>query len=58
MVYISDISKHVAVSRTREERKAVRIQMDTTSTWHHGNGLESSAQVSDKLVQSSRSERQ
>jgi len=57
MVYISEISKHVAVSRTREERKAVRIQMDTTSTWHHGNGLESSAQVF-KLVQSSRSERQ
>jgi hypothetical protein len=58
MVYISDVSKHVAVSRAREERKAVRIQMDPTSTWHHGSGLESSAQVSDKLVQSLRFKRQ
>jgi hypothetical protein len=51
MVHISDVSKHVAVSRAREERKAVRIQMDATSTWHQGRGLESSTLVSDKGVQ-------
>jgi hypothetical protein len=42
MVHILDVSKLVAVSRAREERKAVRIQMDETSTWHHGSGLENS----------------
>jgi len=57
MVHILDVSKHVAVSCAREERKAVRIQMDKTSTWHHGSGLESGTQVSDKLVQSSRFKR-
>jgi hypothetical protein len=34
MVHISDVSKYVAVGRAREEHKAVRIQMDVTSTWH------------------------
>jgi hypothetical protein len=44
MVHISDVNKHVAVRCAREERKAVRIQMDAISTWQHGSGLESSAQ--------------